>query len=368
MVKAFGFLKLNHRLALAAVAGLTGAIALLVWAASSWAQPAIPHAAQEGEDCLGCHQAGVAGAPRLAWDHVGRTNEDCQYCHQPSGASAGEIPHPVVGRDDCLSCHREGVGGTPKLTGNHVDYANEECDLCHLVSPTALEPTPIPTLVPTPIPTARPAPIDAGGCVACHQLIFADEQHVLFTGQPVGAAETGAALFAQLCVHCHGEDGMTPVGDEGAVINAQAYWGTSDDAAILMDIGGGTHGEMTAFAQAYGGPLSWEEILDLAAFVREWGPIGPPTESPVGTGPNYAEAIAPLLTERCGACHGGLAGLTVTDYGSLMAGSTSGAVIVPGDPDASRIVEVQRGTHYAQLDEAELNLLIEWIASGAPEG
>ena len=157
-------------------------VALLVVVGVIAAQPPVPHAVMEGEDCLSCHQAGVAGAPRLAWDHVGRCNEDCQYCHEASGAPAGEIPHPLVGRDDCLSCHREGVGDTPQLSGNHVDYANEDCELCHFPSAAALEPTPIPTPVPTPIPAETPAPTGMVTCVACHQLIFADEEHALFTG------------------------------------------------------------------------------------------------------------------------------------------------------------------------------------------
>jgi hypothetical protein len=203
--------------------------------------------------------------------------------------------------------------------------------------------------------------------VACHQLIFADEEHMLFTGQPLGDPETGATRFTELCAHCHGEDGTTPVGDKDAVINAEAYWSTHDDAAILQDIGAGSHGEMTAFAQTYGGPLPWEEILDLAAFVRSWGPVALPSEEPTMAQATYVETIGPLLTERCEACHGGIAGLTVTDYESLMAGSASGPVVVPGDPDGSPIVEIQQGEHYTQLSEAELSLLIAWIANGAPE-
>jgi mono/diheme cytochrome c family protein len=199
--------------------------------------------------------------------------------------------------------------------------------------------------------------------VACHQINSANDQHMLFTGQPGGDAEAGATLFAQWCADCHGEDGTTPVGERDSIINAEAYWSAHEDAAILTDIGASRHGEMAAFAQAYGGPLSWEEILDLAAFVRSWGPVAPPSEVPAVEGPTYADTIGPLLVERCGACHGGAAGLTVTDYGSLM----SGPAIVPGDPDGSRIIAVQRGEHYALLSEAELSLLIEWVASGAPE-
>jgi cytochrome c553 len=333
---------------------------LLVTVGTIAAQPPVPHAVMPGDDCLSCHQAGVAGAPKVAWDHLGRNNEDCARCHKVSGSPAGEIPHPVVGREDCLACHVEGVGNTPKLAGNHVDYANEECDQCHFPSAAAFEPTPIPT----PSPEERPAHASAESCVSCHQLIFADEEHALFTGQPIGDSQAGAELFAQLCAGCHGEDGTTPVGDADAIINAAAYWSTHDDASILQDIGAGSHGEMTAFAQEYGGPLSWDRILDLAAFVRTWGSVA--ALSPMDT-PTYVGAVGPLLTERCGGCHGGSAGLTVTDYASLMAGSPSGPVVVPGDPDGSRIVEVPRGGHYAQLSEAGLSLLVEWVAIGAPE-
>jgi mono/diheme cytochrome c family protein len=187
---------------------------------------------------------------------------------------------------------------------------------------------------------------------------------MLFTGQPVGDREAGAKLFAQQCATCHGEDGTTPVGAEETVINAETYWSTHDDADILKDIGIGPHSEMTGFAEEDGGPLSWEEILDLTAFVRSWGPMAAPPGMP---GPTYASTIGLLLTERCGSCHGGIAGLTVTDYASLMAGASSGPVVVPSDPTRSSIVEVLQSGHYAQLSQAELSLLIEWIANGAPE-
>ncbi len=335
-------------------------VALLSIVGTIAAQPPVPHAVMPGEDCLSCHQSGATGAPKVSWDHLGRSNDDCTHCHQVSGASASAIPHPVAGREDCLSCHYDGVGNTPKLTSNHVDYTNDECNQCHLPSAAAAEPTPIPI----PVAEESHAPTSAESCVSCHQLIFADEEHALFTGQPVGDAQTGVTLFAQLCASCHGEDGATPVGDENAVINTEAYWSTHDDAAILQDIGAGSHGEMTAFAETYDGPLSWEEILHLAAFVRSWGSLAALSSSET---PTYANAIGPLLTGRCGACHGSSAGLVVTDYDSLMAGSSSGPVVAPGDPDGSRIVEVQRGAHYAQLGTAELDLLIEWIVNGAPE-
>jgi mono/diheme cytochrome c family protein len=351
---------LSHRRPLVVLGVLT---VLLVTVGVLAAQPPIPHAVMDGEDCLGCHQSGVAGAPRVAWDHLGRSNEDCTYCHQVTGARAGEIPHPIVGRDDCQSCHLQGVGTTPRISGNHVAYSNEQCEECHQVTAAAAEPTPIPS--PTPPPATTHPLTGAETCMACHQLIFADEQHVLFTGQPLGDVHTGASLFAESCARCHGEEGTTPVGTDQLVIGSEDYWGTHDDAAIIWGIGAGTHGQMAAFAEAYGGPLSWEQVLDLTAFIRAWGPLTGPPRPEQGAGPTYSNNVGPMLAERCGGCHGGLAGLTVTDYDALMAGAESGPVITPGDPENSRLVHVQRGEHYAQLAPAELELVVEWIAAGA---
>jgi hypothetical protein len=53
-----------------------------------------------------------------------------------------------------------------------------------------------------------------------------------------------------------------------------------------------------------------------------------------------------------------------------LAGSDNGPVIVPSDPDASPIVEKMANNespHFAQLTDQELELLIDWIAIGAPE-
>jgi mono/diheme cytochrome c family protein len=183
----------------------------------------------------------------------------------------------------------------------------------------------------------------------------------------LGKPEDGAELYAQLCADCHGEDGQTPVGEEDKVINSEDYWGSADDAAILRDIGLGSHGQMTAFAQESGGPLSWEQILNLAGHIRSWGPLASPGPAPIEASPTYSGSIGPVLTEQCSACHGGIAGLTVTDYESLMSGADSGRVIMPGDPEESLMVGVQRQGHYTNLSEDELQRLIEWIADGAPE-
>jgi hypothetical protein len=54
--------------------------------------PFIPHPVEGREQCLACHETGVAGAPQIPEDHAGRTNEMCQACHQV--AAVTEEPTP----------------------------------------------------------------------------------------------------------------------------------------------------------------------------------------------------------------------------------------------------------------------------------
>jgi mono/diheme cytochrome c family protein len=212
--------------------------------------------------------------------------------------------------------------------------------------------------------------------VTCHQLIFADEEHALFTGQPKGDAQAGARLYAQLCATCHGDDGTTPVGDQDAVINSEAYWGSHDDAAILRDVGMGSHGQMTAFAQNYGGPLSWKEILDLVAVIRSWGPLRLPETTPTA-GASFSANVLPLFQEHCVSCHSAtqsLGGWDGSSYeGVVNSGDHAPNNVIPGDPEGSLLVQKMRGTQTigAQMPIAELllpaqvQIIVDWIQAGA---
>jgi hypothetical protein len=99
------------------------------------------------------------------------------------------------------------------------------------------------------------------------------------------------------------------------------------------------------------------------------------TATSEGTSPpavSFAADVLPLLESRCARCHGSGradAGLNVTDYASLMAGSRDGAVVVPGDSAASLLVEVivsgempRRGP---PLLPAEIEIVKAWVDAGA---
>lgn len=94
-----------------------------------------------------------------------------------------------------------------------------------------------------------------------------------------------------------------------------------------------------------------------------------PTPAMASSEPDTYATLQDLLKTKCGACHGSNAmkGLSVLDYNSLMKGSTSGAVILPGDPENSLLVKVQKGQHPGKFSTDELERIQRWIQSGAPE-
>ena len=85
----------------------------------------------------------------------------------------------------------------------------------------------------------------------------------------------------------------------------------------------------------------------------------------------YNNTIGPIFQARCGMCHGqtASAGLNLTDYESAMAGSDNGPVIIPGDAENSPLVQKQSAEtpHFGQLSPQELQMVVDWIAAGAPQ-
>ncbi len=82
----------------------------------------------------------------------------------------------------------------------------------------------------------------------------------------------------------------------------------------------------------------------------------------------FESKVRPLLVDRCAACHGEKvrqAKLDLTDGASALKS------VVPGDPGASRLIEVVRFSGEVKmpptgkLAEAEIQTLVDWVAQGA---
>lgn len=96
---------------------------------------------------------------------------------------------------------------------------------------------------------------------------------------------------------------------------------------------------------------------------------------PVAQGPQvgYVEDIQPIFDRSCAACHSAAArimGLQTTTYRGIMAGSDNGPVVIPGDPERSKLWEmVSQGKMpvTGPLPPDEQQLVYEWIKQGAAE-
>lgn len=87
---------------------------------------------------------------------------------------------------------------------------------------------------------------------------------------------------------------------------------------------------------------------------------------------NYEETFKALFNGRCAGCHSGNnpeAGLDLSSYEAILAGSPDAPVLISGDPDGSLIIQRQSQSepHFGQVLPDELEALREWIAAGTPE-
>jgi hypothetical protein len=95
---------------------------------------------------------------------------------------------------------------------------------------------------------------------------------------------------------------------------------------------------------------------------------------------NYARDIDPIMQKYCVSCHGAPGadgkkvvemGLDLTSYAGMMAGSTYGSVLEPGDPDGSLLLEmIESGDMPEDGDKVPADLILvlrNWIAAGAPQ-
>ncbi|MBW3533704.1 MAG: c-type cytochrome [Gemmatimonadetes bacterium] len=93
----------------------------------------------------------------------------------------------------------------------------------------------------------------------------------------------------------------------------------------------------------------------------------------------YSADVAPIFKKSCVSCHGGMDGgekrveygLDLTTAKGVLAGSEYGAVIEPGDPDNSYLVELIEAGDMPEegdpLTPAEIEIIRAWIADGAKD-
>jgi hypothetical protein len=97
-------------------------------------------------------------------------------------------------------------------------------------------------------------------------------------------------------------------------------------------------------------------------------PFATPSPIPADLKPIWHGNVELLFARSCTVCHGGIKELDYTSYASALKGGQDGAVILPGDPANSPVIQkISDGSHSGKLSPKELSVLEAWIAAGAPE-
>jgi mono/diheme cytochrome c family protein len=87
---------------------------------------------------------------------------------------------------------------------------------------------------------------------------------------------------------------------------------------------------------------------------------------------SFADDVLPIFDSRCVQCHGAgraESGLDLQSYSTLMTGSGNGPVVVAGNADASKLVELvvtQRMPKAGpKLTPQQIQILTDWVNQGA---
>jgi mono/diheme cytochrome c family protein len=201
-------------------------------------------------------------------------------------------------------------------------------------------------------------------------------------------------FFEQACSKCHG-DGMAMAGlkltSESAVLQGGKSGpaivpGKSGDSLLLKRILGLTDAPRMPMG---GNPLSSDQV----ALIRQWidqtdftaarratpKSAAAPTSTALNSerqSPLFADQVRPILASRCYGCHGPdnqQAGLRLDSLPSVLKGSESGKVVIPGHSDESRLIRRLLAKERPQmpyggppLTQAQIDTIRKWIDAGTP--
>lgn len=102
-------------------------------------------------------------------------------------------------------------------------------------------------------------------------------------------------------------------------------------------------------------------------------PTQEPTQAPPPAGGvSFANDVFPIIQSRCIGCHGEEdveEGLDMRTYAGLMAGSTNGPVVIPGDAASSLFVTLVQQNEMPKrgpkLNPAQVQIFVDWVNQGA---
>jgi mono/diheme cytochrome c family protein len=217
---------------------------------------------------------------------------------------------------------------------------------------------------------------------------------------------TGPDIYAEVCVQCHGPEGEGGIGPSLRDPELQERYTDQTLFDIISE------GHKASAMIAWGEILTSEQIEQLVVFIRgleapepeepEVAPTAEPEEPEVAPtaepeepesiptvepeepevvptaeaeGPSFVNDILPIFEAKCTMCHGTLGGWDGTSFEAVMTTGDNAPVVIPGDPDGSLLGQKIVGTQEeggimppgGKLPADEIQLILDWIAAGAPD-
>jgi len=187
------------------------------------------------------------------------------------------------------------------------------------------------------------------------------------TPEPIPSL-TGGQLYAIACASCHGTLGE---GGVGPALNTQEFQEAYDDQTLFDTI---SKGHTATPMVAWGESLTDDQIQLLVDYIRVLGGAEPSV--PETSSVSFSEQVAPLFQAKCQACHNSgtaMGGWDSTSYEAVTTSGNSGPVVILGDVANSILAQRVSGTQGAvmpptgKMSDTEIQIILDWIAAGAPE-
>ena len=208
-------------------------------------------------------------------------------------------------------------------------------------------------------------------CVAAIPQTQADEEPLIF--------ETDIRPVLTLrCGKCHSNDVQKGGLDLSSVAGIR-HGGESGESAVASKVE-----DSLLWTMIDGGdmPPAGQPSLtaDERELIRRWIAAGSPSEQPVEKVITQHDVL-PIVLLRCTACHGARlkqAGVDLRTPASMRLGGKNGPAVVPGDPDASLMIqrieseacpprELLLKFFVKRPPQSEVKILRDWITAGAVE-
>ena len=188
------------------------------------------------------------------------------------------------------------------------------------------------------------------------------------TPAPAQPVLTADGIFKGICSQCHGLNGE---GGTAPALNTQDFQARYGDQALFDLI---SQGLPSTPMIGVAGVFSDDQIRQLVSFIRNLKAGSAGTGTPSGSA-TFSAQVLPILQAKCQLCHNSsmqFGGWDASSYESIMTSGDNSPVVIAGDTTNSLLAQRIQGIKgtlmppSGSLSQEEIQVILDWIAAGAP--